>query len=173
VSILPRIGRFRRAIIILAIATCIGHVGGVFLKERVWYIRGSSMYPTFQDGRKLIMTWNNSTPHPGDVVLVNVKDPKRPDYEVWLKRIIAVPGNHILIRKGVYPVFVNGTPITELYLSENIRVHTYYEKSIDITLGSDEYFIMGDNREDSFDSRNIGPVSRDKIRHILGSYFTF
>jgi len=164
----PEFGRLRRVLLVLAISLSIGTVGGVALKERIWSIRGTSMYPTFQDHGKLILTWNDNTPRRGDIVLVNVDDPQGPDYRVWLKRIVAIPGDRIVITKGIHPVLVNDIPLPEFSSGP-----VFYEKSIDLTLGEDEFFVMGDNRMNSYDSRNIGPLKRDQIRHILWLYFTF
>lgn len=77
------------------------------------------------------------------------------DTEV-VKRLIAFPGDHVVITGG--EVFVNGQKLTEQYIKG-----TYTDGEVDLYLNSGEYYILGDNRSVSYDSRQIGSVSRQKI----------
>jgi signal peptidase I len=74
-----------------------------------------------------------------------------------VKRLIALPGDHIQIKSG--NVFVNGIKLRETYLPD-----AYTEGEIDTVLKKDEYFLLGDNRSLSHDSRQIGPVKKGMIK---------
>lgn len=76
----------------------------------------------------------------------------------YVKRVIALPGDTLSIVKG--DVYVNGEQIVEPYVSENRHKAENMEQ---ITLGESEYFIMGDNRANSLDSRMVGPIERSQI----------
>jgi signal peptidase I len=74
-----------------------------------------------------------------------------------VKRLIALPGEHIQIKSG--NVFVNGVKQRENYLPDS-----YTEGDVDILLKKGEYFLLGDNRSLSHDSRQIGPVTKSMIK---------
>ena len=88
--------------------------------------------------------------------------------ENWVKRVIGLPGDTVYAKDDV--VYVNGLPIEEPYLDTDyvnqIRERgDYFTQDFDkITLGEDEYFLMGDNRVVSYDSRRVGPFKRDDIK---------
>ena len=75
-----------------------------------------------------------------------------------VKRIIATPGETVLIRDGV--ANVDGGPIAEMYVNSRTNCSAYCGP---LTLGPDEYFVMGDNRANSRDSRVFGPITADQI----------
>ena len=130
-------------------------------------VDGRSMYPTLEDG---------------EVGLMNVFSAKFTDIdrfdvvvayneesgENWVKRVIGLPGDTVYAKDDV--VYVNGLPIEEPYLDTDyvnqIRERgDYFTQDFDkITLGEDEYFLMGDNRVVSYDSRRVGPFKRDDIK---------
>lgn len=110
----------------------------------------------------------NPTYYTGDVLIVNrLSEPKRGDIvtfkrnnKSYIKRIIALPGDTILIDNSV--VYVNGEVISEDYINEGVFEGGNFEDN-EYTLKGDEYFVMGDNRNYSLDSRKFGVIYKDEI----------
>ncbi|NDJ61168.1 MAG: signal peptidase I [Chloroflexi bacterium] len=76
-----------------------------------------------------------------------------------VKRVIGLPGETVTIQSG--GVFINGMPLVEDYIEERPRY------SGEWTLAADEYFVLGDNRNHSYDSADYGPVSIDRIHGVV------
>lgn len=76
-----------------------------------------------------------------------------------IKRVIGLPGEWVYIENG--KVWVDGYPVDEYAAEDWADGQTY-----DVTLGDDEYFLMGDNRNHSIDSRKFGPVKRSDILYL-------
>ena len=125
---------------------------------------GSSMYPTLEDGDNLIV----------DKISYRFKDPERFDIIVfpfqyqedtyYIKRIIGLPGETVQIdEKG--NIYINGEILQESYGREIIFPENIGVAKAPIVLGEDEYFVMGDNRNNSSDSRTeiVGIIHRDDI----------
>jgi len=117
------------------------------------------MYDNFHDGEYLLtdkVTYRFRSPERGDVVVF--KAPQNEDYD-YIKRIIALPGDTVKISGG--QVFVNNTLINESgFLDARITTHAglYAKEGQNVTIPAAEYFVMGDNRNNSSDSREWGPV---------------
>jgi signal peptidase I len=123
---------------------------------------GVSMKPTLEDGeRRILSRWPlcYRAPRPGDLVVL--KDPSHHDFAV--KRVIGGPRDIILLHKGA--VYVNGKELTEPYLPKMTETNCMNPAKKVFAVGKDEYFVLGDNRGDSEDSRWYGSVPRS---HILG-----
>jgi signal peptidase I len=124
---------------------------------------GNSMIPTLQPGYHYILNrwaYHNAEPQRGDIVVL--RDPA--DHGFSVKRIVAVGGESVHFVNG--KVFVGGEALAEPYLKPGTYTFTYSQaKEQFITCGQDEYFVLGDNRLESIDSRAYGTVSR---RDILG-----
>lgn len=121
-----------------------------------FYVKGASMEPTFQNQEYLIIdeiSYRFREPERGEVVVF--RPPQNPK-EYFIKRIIGKPGEVVQISGG--QVSINGVVLNEPYLTD---IPTSHEERV--RLGSDEYFLMGDNRPVSLDSRFFGPVSRQAI----------
>jgi len=82
----------------------------------------------------------------------------RPGADSLVKRVVATPGETVLIRNGA--VNVDGGPIAEMYVSSRTTCEGYCGP---LTLGPDEYYVLGDNRPNSRDSRFFGPITSDQI----------
>jgi signal peptidase I len=125
-------------------------------------IQGRSMQPTLKDGECYFLNryvYLFKSPERGDLVVI--KDPGHDDFAV--KRIIGKPGDWLNLRNG--SVFLNGRRLDESYLPKTERTFApdLHEKWIQ--LGNEQYFVMGDNRSNSEDSRYYGRIT-DKM--ILG-----
>ncbi|MDZ7798640.1 MAG: signal peptidase I [Patescibacteria group bacterium] len=128
-----------------------------------FYVRGASMEPNFHDNEYLIineLTYRFSQPERGDVVVVNEKE-KAGGYII--KRIIGLPGEKIVIQEGKVEVYSHsdskGKILEENYLDKNTKT----SGNITIRLKNNEYYVLGDNRSSSLDSRSIGPIIKDQI----------
>jgi signal peptidase I len=126
-------------------------------------VKGSSMEPNFSSGDYLIIdeiSYRFIEPQRGDVIVF--KYPKNPSQH-YIKRIIGLPGEKILISEGNIVVYNSEHPggfeVKEPYLSNDVRT----PGEVNITLGGDEFFVLGDNRTASSDSRVWGGLNLNEI----------
>ncbi|MDO5733865.1 MAG: signal peptidase I [Eubacteriales bacterium] len=148
---------------------------GLFLRNFVVQrnlVDGSSMFPTLHDSDRVLvemLSLRFSELERGDIVTVD--STHLPTYEYLaasgqkgprlIKRVIAGPGDHLEIRPdGVY---VNGEAIFEQYVNPGALTRVFDPEYADVTLAPDCYYVMGDNREHSKDSRQFGPVHKKDI----------
>ena len=123
---------------------------------------GESMTPTLQpQDRRLLNRWayRLSPPARGDIVAIALPW----DHDLSVKRIIALPHERIQIRDGI--VYVNDKPLAEPYLPPHRFTHAGNLSTHAYRIEPDSYFVMGDNRASSMDSRYFGAVHR---RWIIG-----
>lgn len=126
-------------------------------------VSGASMEHTFSTGQYLIvdqLTYRFNEPKRGDVIVFRYpKDPSK----YFIKRIIGVPGDTVIIH-GNQVTIKNKDHQNGIVLDEHSYVpHMSEDNNETRTLGSDEYFVMGDNRDQSSDSRIWGVLNRDLI----------
>ena len=126
-----------------------------------------SMVPTIGAGDRLIglrIPYYISDPERGDIVIFKTPDPEHKG-ELYIKRVIGLPGETVVIRAGQVIIETGDGEVIYLdepYISEPANAEEAKNNQV-INLGEDEYFMMGDNRNNSSDSRTWGPVTRDRI----------
>lgn len=130
-----------------------------------FYVKGASMEPTFYDHEYLIIdeiTYRFREPERGEVIVFRY--PMAPN-QYFIKRLIGLPGEKIKIQNN--QITITDTQGKEFVLNEPYLSFQDSPKHLDteIELKEDEYFVLGDNRSESFDSRFFGPVKR---KYIVG-----
>lgn len=124
-------------------------------------VSGASMEPTFDNGQYLIvdeLSYRFGGPERGDVVIFRY--PKNPR-EFFIKRVIGLPGETVSIEGGT--VLVKHTDGTATVLDEPYVISRGNGGNKEYPLGEDEFFVMGDNRPESSDSRTWGVLPRQNI----------
>lgn len=116
-------------------------------------VSGSSMSPTFKTGDYIItnkLIYKFSPPKRGDIVVL--KNPQNLS-EDFIKRIMGLPGEKIKIQNG--KVYINGEVLTETYLPPTLKTNSdsFLSEGREVIIPPNEYCVMGDNREQSSDSR--------------------
>lgn len=133
----------------------------VFLLTRVWFglavVEGSSMNPGYQDQDLILYTKIEKGLKRGDVVLAEA-----PDGRILIKRVIGLPREELSIEGEKGNVSINGEQLEEPYVKGQTIPGLYQENPL--TLEEGEYFLMGDNRENSKDSRYYGPIEEERIQ---------
>ena len=126
---------------------------------------GVSMLPTLQDSQHYLLNrWIYYVREPQAQDIVVLRDPVDDLYSV--KRVIARAGESVYLKDG--QVFVNGQKLQEPYLSEHTPTYPCgHGKDQLIVCGTGSYFVLGDNRMNSADSRTYGPVQRRKILGLI------
>lgn len=133
--------------------TVIGSISGA-----VSVVDGMSMAPTYISGERVYTAPISSPLRRGDIVLM---DDGSKDYA--LKRIVGMPGEIVHLWRGY--VFINRKMLREPYLSKHTYTCPSQQTEICVfELGEDQYFVLGDNRTLSVDSRIYGPIDRSKIK---------
>ena len=133
----------------------------IFFVAQKTVVDGSSMSPTLEDGDNLIVdkpSYRFTDPKRYDIVVFHYPEGENSYY---IKRIIGLPGETVLIEDG--RIYINGVLLEEDY--GNALMENSGRANSPVTLGEDEYFVLGDNRNVSSDSRDpaVGNVSRDQI----------
>jgi signal peptidase I len=125
------------------------------------YVPSGSMEPTIQPGDRLIIdkiSFDFTSPKRGDIVVFHPTKTLQEDnfHDAFIKRVIGLPGDKVEVKNG--QVYINGSPIKENY----IEAKPDYNWG-PVIVPANSYLVLGDNRNDSFDSHYWGFVPRNKI----------
>jgi signal peptidase I len=136
---------------------------GISFAVQAVHVEGLSMYATLDDNDYLIANKIDYRLHPpqrGDIIILR---PPTDNSKDFIKRVIALPGEKLLIRDSA--VYINGHILDEPYLPEAwTTLNNWPNDGTDgRVMKSNEYFVMGDNRNRSQDSRIFNPITRDRI----------
>ncbi len=135
-------------------------------------VKGNSMFPTYHDKEYILtdkISYKFREPKRGEVIIL--QSPKNPDID-FIKRIIALPGETVKIENG--QVFVNGELLQEPYLEVPTPLFPggFMIDGQEVTVPPENYFVLGDNRPGSSDSREFGFVpSTHIIGRVIFRYF--
>lgn len=124
-------------------------------------VSGDSMVPSFKNGDYLLideLTYRFRNPERGEVMVF-----RHDEFTYYIKRVIGLPGERVHIENGKISIYNQDNPsgivLDEPYLGTDSRT----EGALDVSLGDEEYYMLGDNRTFSFDSRKWGPLEKDNI----------
>ena len=128
-------------------------------------VSGSSMEPNFKDGDYLLvdeLSYRFREPSRGEVVVFRYPGDHKSYY---IKRIIGLPGERIVVKNDSVTIY--GADGKEIKLTEDYISGMSIPKNVDEKLELNEYFVMGDNRDFSFDSRSWGPLTRGDVTGLV------
>lgn len=131
-----------------------------------FYVKGASMEPTFDDHEYLIIdeiSYRFREAERGEVVVFRYPNDPR---QYFIKRIVGLPGETVTVKDN--QVIISGGPHEEPFVLDEAEYLPNEKRTSgdeSVTLGEDEYFVLGDNRGSSLDSRSFGPLPE---RHIVG-----
>jgi signal peptidase I len=153
---------FLRELAEVVLLAVILYIGISFAVQTV-HVEGLSMFATLDDNDYLIankIDYRLHAPQRGDIIILRPPNNNSTDF---IKRVIALPGELLLIRDGV--VYINGHRLIEPYLPEAWVVFNNWpvNSPSGMVIPPNQYFVMGDNRNKSQDSRYFGPIGRDRI----------
>lgn len=151
---------------IVGLVMCVTSVLGLLAYvARPVSVSGNSMEPCLKDGNLVIVNELKKTlnkPSRFDVVVYD-----HPEKGYLIKRLIGLPGETVTYYNN--ELYINGELVDEDFYDNYISYSSgqpdfnVYTNDFTVTLKEDEYFILGDNRQDSYDSREFGPVKDDRI----------
>jgi len=118
-----------------------------------YHITGDSMLNTLNNGERVLVLKTSKTPQRGDVIIFKVPGNQN---ETYVKRVIGLPGETVQIINGI--VYINSSALDEPYVNG-----TPYGNNATVTVPEGSYFVMGDNRNSSDDSRRFGSIESNSI----------
>lgn len=131
-------------------------------------VSGKSMEPSLYDGQQLLtekITVNITNLNRGDIIIFNSIEEKDKSSHLLIKRIIGLPGEKIKIQEGA--IYINDQRLEEPYLQPDtfttLKANSKIKEGEEYMIGEDSYFVLGDNRNDSVDSRVFGTLHKNNI----------
>jgi len=163
-SLLNSVGRFLLDMVKVTVLAGLTITLVRYFLFKPFYVKGASMEPNFFDKEYLIIdeiSYRLRTPQRGEVVVFKYPENQK---EFFLKRIIALPGERVKISEGKITIYNDqhpeGVVLDEPYLPSDLL--TSGERSF-VPLTANQYFVMGDNRPNSYDSRRFGAVDKSLL----------
>lgn len=134
-----------------------------------FYVKGASMEPNFLERDYLLIdeiSYRFKEPSRGEVIVfhppVGNKEFAREGSDFYIKRIIGLPGDIVEVSEGKVYLGVNGSGL-KILEEDYLPSGRYTDRAVTYTLGMGEYFVLGDNRQVSSDSRGFGPIKKHAI----------
>lgn len=127
----------------------------IFNSHYTFYrVNGSSMEPALKDGEIYLVSRGKKSINRGDIIVFRVENEEPP----YIKRVIALPGEKVAIFDNT--VFINGRMLSEPYVQPP---YLDIQDVEEITVPEGHYYVLGDDRVESRDSRHFGPVPQENI----------
>ncbi len=131
-------------------------------------VKGSSMYPNFVDKEYLLtekISYRFGTPQRGDVVIFKAPagEPCAVDGCEYIKRVIGIPGDKVMVKEG--DVYLNGERLDQSFLPEMVYSSSgdFCAEGEEVVVPENSYLCFGDNRPNSRDGREFGPIGKDLL----------
>lgn len=159
-----KLNNFLEICLYLFLAVALTYFILAFVGQRT-SVYGSSMYPALNDGDQLIVekvSYRFGEPKRFDIIVFNEMEAGKEEPVHYIKRVIGLPGETVNITDG--KIYIDGKELQEdygYYLEQ--KEMEGYDFSEPVLIGDNEYFVLGDNRNDSLDSRKIGCISKNDI----------
>lgn len=131
-------------------------------------VDGGSMLPTYHNQEFLLvdkLSYRLHTPHRGDVMIFKLYENNNNPYEGkhLIKRVIGLPTERVVVTNGITTIYNTENP-AGFVLEEPYVMYKDLQKNVDVTLDDHHYFMMGDNRAQSYDSRDWGPLDATNVK---------
>ena len=131
---------------------------------QAFYIPSESMVPTLNKNDRVLvnkLSYKFHDVHRGDIVVFTAPPGEEDDIKDLVKRVIGLPGDDVAFKDGI--VYINGSPLDEKYLPEGTITSQTCNVPAQVNVPANSYWVMGDNRQASKDSRCFGAIPKGDI----------